>query len=115
MKYIHNEIECYIDYKPYNLTADIWFFFHNINGTINFINFSNMEYVTLNPGDKPEEKNVTPLKLPYNMIKALIKEGSNILPPDKVMENHLKDTITVRDRLLSLIERNYPYSTPYTK
>jgi len=44
--------------------------------------------------------------LPDFMFKALIAAGAEVLPPDRAQASHLADAITVRDRLLTLIEKD---------
>ncbi len=105
MHHAHNIMECHIEYQPYNLEAEIWFYFSTPSGTT-FLSFPNKKYVTINLAEDPKGKGIKPLTLPYHLLKALINAGSELLPPDKAMENHLKDSITVRDRLLTIIEKN---------
>ena len=45
-------------------------------------------------------------RLRPEVLKALSGALSDFLPPDKAMANHLKDAVTVRDRLLTIVEKN---------
>lgn len=45
------------------------------------------------------------LVLPDLMARVLIPELTGLMPPNESMHEHLKDTIQVRDRLLTLVER----------
>ena len=45
------------------------------------------------------------LVLPASALGALVAEAGDILPPSAATDRHLKDTIDVRDRLLSLVEK----------
>jgi len=40
------------------------------------------------------------LRLPEDVLRAIIEAGSETLPPDRAMAQHLADAITVRDRIL---------------
>jgi len=43
---------------------------------------------------------------PRAVVAALVAGLGDVLPADRAMAHHLRDTITVRDRLLALVERH---------
>jgi hypothetical protein len=45
---------------------------------------------------------------PVDMFKAIVETGVKTIPPNTAMQNHLQDTIVVRDRLLTTVEKNMP-------
>lgn len=45
------------------------------------------------------------LRLAPELVEPLVDALGKFAAPDKAMANHLQDTITVRDRLLSIVER----------
>lgn len=45
------------------------------------------------------------LALPLDVFAAIVGEGMSIVPESAVMERAWKDAISVRDRLLSIVEK----------
>lgn len=52
-------------------------------------------------GAEPEPS----LVLPSEALEALVAAGADHLPPSSAQAEHLADTRAVRDRLLTLVER----------
>lgn len=44
------------------------------------------------------------IEMPLEMLEAIVAASHDILPPSAATDRHLKDAVTVRDRLLALIE-----------
>jgi hypothetical protein len=53
------------------------------------------------PGTKPDPS----LIIPGELLAKLVAEASDVLPPSAALQRHLSDTMTVRDRLLTLVEK----------
>jgi hypothetical protein len=47
------------------------------------------------------------LVLPNDWIAALVAEASDLQPPSSAQAAHLTDAVTVRDRLLTLVEHQH--------
>ena len=47
------------------------------------------------------------MRINKTIAKQLIEELNKIASPNEATQRHLNDTILIRDRLLSLVERNY--------
>jgi hypothetical protein len=45
------------------------------------------------------------IAMPSEMLEAIVAAAHDILPPSAATDRHLKDAVAVRDRLLTLIER----------
>lgn len=45
------------------------------------------------------------LRLPSEVLRLLVAEASDVLPPNAAVDRHLGDTRQVRDRLLDLVEQ----------
>jgi hypothetical protein len=43
--------------------------------------------------------------MPAEALKAIVSAASESYPPSEVMDRHLKDAMTIRDRLLAMIEK----------
>lgn len=62
--------------------------------------------LTLHCSPWPEGGSVQPsLVMGREMFEAILRAGSDIMPPDAGTERHLKDAIAVRDRLLAIVEK----------
>lgn len=60
-----------------------------------------VEWVPYPEGDEPP---VT-LRLPPNVLAAIVAEAAELRPPTQATVEHLNDARAVRDRLLALVER----------
>jgi hypothetical protein len=89
-----------IDSPPMRFGHDVYLFDHVPDeGTVIYnIDGSRREVVA--PGDEPEPS----FHCDNQALAALVKAGSEVVPPSRSMERHLDDAMFVRDRLLALVE-----------
>lgn len=63
------------------------------------------ERVTINEHAVIDEDRRPTMRLPEDVLRALVAAGSEVLPPDRALANHLEDAIKVRDRVLDELLR----------
>lgn len=56
---------------------------------------------TFDPSIQPEPS----LVIPGDLLEQLVAAASDVVPPSAALSRHLADAITVRDRLLTMVER----------
>ncbi len=83
-------------------TTYVWFYYFD-GPNLHLVYPDRSEKVSKIGG--PLDRQTPSLKLPTSFLRVLIHAGSDLLPSDRQMAEHLKDAQVVRDRLLVLIER----------
>lgn len=83
--------------------SDVWLYTRDTDG-ITIYNLDGSVRERLPAGAKKPEPSFT---FGDEVLRVLIAEASDVLPPDRAQAEHLKDTISVRDRLLSLVEKQW--------
>lgn len=93
-------VKAEIQWRPATFELDIWLWdnapdgnrVYNLDGTVR-------ETVARYGEDVEPSGTVS-----RDVIEALVAAGSDFLPPSGAMQRHLDDAISVRDRLLALVE-----------
>lgn len=99
-------MEVFTQYRPGTTLIDIWITQDRPDGRYQHIVVGGDRW----EWRKLEEAQITPsptLTLEGNTFRALIANGSDILPPSAATERHLQDATAVRDRLLALVEKSH--------
>lgn len=86
-----------------SFAVNVWFYQHAPDGAIEVFR----PEAPLSPERVASEVDLPApsLVLPNDWIAALVAEASDQLPPSSAQAAHLADAVMVRDRLLTLIER----------
>ena len=99
----YSDVQVHIECPWHTRAVHVWFYWRAGDG-IQVWNVVADEIITISDGmplpDKPS------LVLPdASFLKAFGEKATEIAPPNTQMAAHLKDTCTVRDRLLTIVER----------
>ena len=96
-----------VEKRWWDQTVAIWFYCSN-DGNITVLRRTkegNWDREEVGRGELVAEPS---LVLPADLFEQMIAAGSDFIPPSAATDRHLKDTIEVRDRLLTLVEKTPP-------
>lgn len=95
-------------WRPGTDMIDVWIYQETFQGkrqAVVVMGADTWEWREVEDATRPEPS----LTLPGEVFQALMAEGSDILPPSAAQARHLEDAIKVRDRLLTLVEKDAPH------
>lgn len=99
-------MEAEVKYEFHSGVTKVWFYeVDRVNRKTRFVQCAGLDlwkYVEVSDGAEVPEPSLT---LRGDMLKALVEKGSDVLPPSGQMAEHLKDACAIRDRLLTIVER----------
>ena len=94
----------HIEHEWHTRWSKVWLYDKNLSGTVIYYpdktHEPTMDHI-MEFGTLPDEPS---LYLSPEMLKALGEAAVETLPPSQAVDRHLKDSIEVRDRLLTIIE-----------
>lgn len=93
-----------VERSHFRFGTDIWFWRADTPGRIGVYRFGDDGWI-----ERAEDQNtiVEPsLFLPDHFITPLVAALLDTQPPNRATDRHLQDTIAVRDRLLTLVEKH---------
>jgi hypothetical protein len=93
-------VKCRLEQNWVNHTVKIWLYEEGGDGVYQH-DLDGSHTRIPNGASLPEPT----LELREDALQVLVAEASGILPPSDATTVHLRDAITVRDRLLTLVER----------
>lgn len=80
--------------------AHVWVYGRTSTGNM-ILNLATLTWTPVEFGARLPEPS---LRIPREVLKPLAQAMANHTPPDRALENHLMDALSVRDRLLSIVE-----------
>jgi hypothetical protein len=92
-------LKAVIEYEPGTFLKKVYLYAPGPEGTAVF-NLDGTVRETLPLNVRPEPSAL----IEDEVLKALMAEASDVLPPSSALAHHLDDAIGVRDRLLTLVE-----------
>lgn len=97
-------MQCRID-RPVD-RDDVFIYLFNDHGRGRTVYLFSHDHGHMEPLEVAEGEQMPPsLVMRPQMLEAIVKAGSDFLPPSAATDNHLNDAVGVRDRLLGMVER----------
>lgn len=102
--------QCKVDSDPFDMNAKVWFYREGRGRSIIVARITEVGEngrVTITEEEVDNPFDIAPsMALPWWLLETLVKASSEHVDPEDATREHLKDAITVRDRLLSIVERD---------